>query len=177
MQKHVGFSLLELLVTLALLTLLVMTGLPLLRNSIHASRVTTEVNAMVRAVHVARSEAVKRAGQAVICPSLDGTQCAPDIHAWNTGWLVFANSDNDSPAQVDEDEDILVYHPVSPGILVRSNRVSFAFRTYLKRSSNGTLIFCPAVPGSEARAVVISYTGRPRTAYRRSNGSLYVCTR
>lgn len=175
MHARSGFSLFELLVTLSLLAILVSSAVPYLRNSIHSSRMSVEVNALIRAVHIARSEAVKRNGEAVLCPSVDGASCASGTDAWNSGWLVFANTDRDSPPEIDPDEDTLVFHNVSPQIKVDANRLMFAFHNYARRSTNGTLIFCPTEPGPEPRAVVISYTGRPRTAHQRSDGKPYLC--
>lgn len=177
MQVRSGYSLFELLVTVSLLTLLVTTGTPFLRNSIRASRLTAEVNSLVRAVHIARSEAVKRNGQSVVCPTLDGKSCARTADAWTHGWLVFANNDRDSAAKLGEDDDIVAYHIVSESVDVISNRLFFTFRNYAKRSTNGTLVFCTEGTPQGPTAVVISYTGRPRTARQRGDGKPYSCER
>ncbi len=175
MRSIPGFSLLELLVTLGLITLIVTSGVPAFNRTIHAARLNAEVNTLIRAVHIARSEAVKRNGEAVICPSHDGLSCVQDAGAWTSGWLVFANQHKESPPEINNSDSILVFHQVHPAIRITANRRWFVFHNYAKRSTNGTVIFCPTASKILPRAVVISYTGRPRSARRRSDGRPFLC--
>ncbi len=175
MHAKPGYSLLELLVTMGIVAIVVTGGIPLMRQSIHSSRLSAEINAFVSGVQVARSEAIKRNAAAVLCPSVDGASCTLAPDAWEAGWLVFANDDRDSPPEIDPDEIILAYHSISKGLQVSANRPMFVFRSHAHRSTNGTVVFCPAQQPPEPRAVVISYTGRPRSARRRNDGRPYSC--
>ena len=58
--------------------------------------------------------------------------------------------------------------PVEPGILIVANRRGFTLRSTELRATNGTLIICDARERAEARAIVVSYNGRPRVAWRDS---------
>lgn len=79
------------------------------------------------------------------------------------GFLVFVNRDQDSPPRVDPGEAVLqVEGPLAKGT-VTANRQAFVFRPW-GRSVNGTLTFCDARAKAGAKAVVVSYTGRPRAA-------------
>lgn len=175
MHARPGFTLIELMVTMALAGLLLAIGTPWLSSLINSSRVTAEVNRFIRAVHIARSQVAMASGEVVICPSKNGSQCAREPDAWGAGWLAFFNVDRDSPPVVDRGERILLSHDFDDTVRVRSNRQAFVFRSYAKRSTNGTVVFCDWRSDSARRAVVVSYTGRPRSAHRRTTGEPYAC--
>ena len=56
-----GFTLLELMVTVAVVAILATVGVPSFRDLIQNNRVTTQTNELVTALNFARTEAVKRA--------------------------------------------------------------------------------------------------------------------
>ncbi len=173
-----GLSLLELLMTLSVLAILLVVGSGPFAAIIANARLVDESNRLVRAVHLAKTEAAKNFGEVVICPSRSLIQCqAQDAHAWQTGWLVFLNQDEDAPARVDDNERVLAAHRVHPQVILQSNRSAYVFHHYAVRSTNGTVKVCDKTRRQPARAVVISYTGRPRIAHRRSNGQPYRCER
>lgn len=62
-----GFSLLELIVTVAVSGVLLAIAVPSYRNVMASSRLTTAANEFVAAVNVARLEAIKRNAQTQIC--------------------------------------------------------------------------------------------------------------
>lgn len=60
MRKYLGFTLLELMVTIAVLAIITTLGVPSFRELIQNNRVTTQANELVTALNFARAEAVKR---------------------------------------------------------------------------------------------------------------------
>lgn len=87
--KH-GFSLIELLVAIAVVSIIVGLGAPGFSQLMQDSRLSTKYNTVSRALLMARSEAVKRSGRVVVCPRNNaGTACADD---WSEGWLVFIDA-------------------------------------------------------------------------------------
>lgn len=175
MSKPTGLSSLELLITIGIVSMLVALAAPALDDVIWSNRLVTETNKLVRAVHMAKSEAAKHYRETVICPSTDGMRCAREISAWAYGWILFVNLDEDGPPVRDENEPVLASHRLSPNVTAKANRHSFDFHHYAVRSTNGTVIFCSPNKNIAARAVVISYTGRPRVASTRTNGKAYRC--
>jgi type IV fimbrial biogenesis protein FimT len=69
-----GFTLLELMVTVAVLAILVTVGVPSFRTLIQNNRVTTQTNELVTALNVGRTEAVKRGRnvQVVVATATNG---------------------------------------------------------------------------------------------------------
>ena len=169
-----GFSVLELLVTILLAALILGIGLPSLGNSIARQRQSAEINALFHALYLARKESIRRRRFVSICPSADGIRCAPG-RDWTQGWLMFENTDRDEPPDNDPDEPVIRVHTGDPLVRVQANRRGFTSRTVLRRATNGTLIYCDAAGRIAPKALVVSYTGRPRVATRQRNGRPYEC--
>jgi type IV fimbrial biogenesis protein FimT len=169
-----GHTLPELICALAIIGSVAGWALPSFREvSLDAAR-TREVNAFLQAIHLARSEALKRNGVVSLCPSPDGTRCAAGT-AWQGGWIVFVNQDRDSPAARDAGEALLRAYPAWEDGRIASNRPTLSFRPYGQSGVTATVTFCDVRGSASARAVVISQTGRPRIANRSSSGGALPC--
>jgi type IV fimbrial biogenesis protein FimT len=161
-RDSAGFTLWELICTLSIAGILVGLAAPSYRTFVLDARRTADVNAFVLAVQVARSEAIKRGETVVLCQSFDGHRCGHDELGYGFGWLVFADRDKTRPPQRSDPEPLIyAYRPTLVGTIV-GNREYFDFRPIQKRSTNGTLVFCDRRGAAAARAVIVSYTGRPR---------------
>jgi type IV fimbrial biogenesis protein FimT len=169
-----GYTLIELLVGLGLVATTLAWGAPSFGTFLRDAARTREVNQFVHAVHVARSEAIKRNGVVSLCPSRNGITCSPSAQ-WATGWLIFVNLDRDSPAARDTGESLLrVYQPWDAGHIT-SNRSTLSFRPFGQMGVTATVTFCDDRGARAARAVIISQTGRPRISSRSASGGSLVC--
>lgn len=95
-----GFSLLELMVTLAVAGVLVTVGVPGFFDIVRNNRAAANANEMVSAFSIARSEAIRRGARVSICSSANQTGCGG---TWTDGWIVFvdgAATDTTSPPVV-----------------------------------------------------------------------------
>ena len=161
MHHCAGVTVLELLIVVTVLSLLAGIGLPTFRHLVVDLRMTAQVNELVRAIHLAKQEAYKRSAHLALCKTRDERQCTGTA-AWHDGWLVFVNRDRDHPPRVDAGERILLVHAAFDHGQIIANRRAFVFRPLETRSTNGTFLFCDH--RGPIRAVVVSYTGRPRLA-------------
>ena len=172
--KIFGFSLYELLVTIAIASIVIAVGVPSFGGVMARNRQSVEINALFHAIHVARKESIMRRRVVSICPSPDGEQCVPG-RDWSAGWLMFENTDGDEPPYVDAGEPVLDLHRVIPGIRLYANRRGFTLRSTFKRATNGTILACDTADRAPPKALVISYTGRPRVALKTTRGKAYEC--
>lgn len=86
-----GISLLELMVTLAIVGIGMMIALPAYQGLLDRNRLETQAQEFQAAYNYARSEAIRLNRFVVLCQSNDGTVCAaPSSGRWN-GWLVRAS--------------------------------------------------------------------------------------
>jgi type IV fimbrial biogenesis protein FimT len=89
--KENGFTLIELMITLVVVSILLGIAVPYLGNFTKNSRLTGQANDLVIAIQLARSEAVKRGINTIICPSSNQTSCSSNASDWQNGWLVFSD--------------------------------------------------------------------------------------
>lgn len=173
-SRKSGYSLLELLVTLALAALIFGLGLPSLAQLAADKRLRVETDALFHAVHLARKRSVTRHRVITICPSIDGAYCDTE-NRWSQGWIVFENHGVTATERRSPEEKLLDFHPIESDITIRSNRSSFAFRSTHLRATNGTIVVCDPQGRAASRALVVSYTGRPRVARSDRRGRPYSC--
>jgi type IV fimbrial biogenesis protein FimT len=166
-----GFTLIELMVTLAVAAILLTLAVPSFREIIQNNRLVSQANEFVTALNVARSEAVKRGVRVTVCRSNDATAASPCSKGadWADGWIVFVDSNNS--AQRDAGEEVLRVNGPLPGGLTGTGNGNVAdYISYLPSGSTaltsgafqaGTVHIC-GTETHKGRDVVISATGRAR---------------
>lgn len=95
MRHSKGFTLIELMLTLAVAAILLAVAVPSYRSFVQGNRTAAQANAVLRALAYTRSEAVKRAETITICQSSKQSSCGGDKDAWQSGWIVFSDIDQD----------------------------------------------------------------------------------
>ena len=169
-----GVSLLSLLLAVTLAASLFALALPGLGQVAAAARLRTEINALHHALHRARSESIKRNRYVVLCPSTDGERCHYDID-WSAGWLLYVESSQTTPPQRHSDERRLAVHRPARAVAVVANRRYFVARTRQYRATNGSFLACDVAQRVPGRALIVSYTGRPRARPEADLGGRLAC--
>jgi type IV fimbrial biogenesis protein FimT len=169
-----GFTLYEMLITIILLALISGLAIPSFSSTIARQRQRVEIDALFHAIHLARKESIMRRKVVSLCPSTDGHECSASRN-WSSGWLMFENKDRDSPPRIDPGESILASHRIDDQVRISANRKGFTLRATFLRATNGTFVFCDRNSRISPRALVVSYTGRPRVAVHTTGGELYSC--
>lgn len=88
-----GFTLIELMIALAILAILLTIAVPSFRDAVLNARMTAQANDLMADLNLARSEAVKRNLNVYLCTSSNGTSCTNS--AWRLGWMVYVDVDQD----------------------------------------------------------------------------------
>jgi type IV fimbrial biogenesis protein FimT len=169
-----GFTLPELMTSLAVMAIVLAWGVPAFRDLTRDTARGSEVGLFLQAVHLARSEAIKRNGVVTLCPSRDGSQCTGDPD-WHSGWIVFVNLDRDSPAARDTGEPLVRAYPAWDRGAILANRDALSFRPFGQSGVTATVTFCDERGSAAARAVIISQSGRPRISDRSASGGALAC--
>jgi type IV fimbrial biogenesis protein FimT len=169
-----GYTLLELMLTIAVAAVVLTLGLPSFSALKARNAQRVEINALFHAVHLARKGSIMRKQVVSLCPSADGSACNPGSD-WSGGFLVFENSDRDEPPELDDGEIVLYRHRASRSVKITANRRGFTLRATFLRATNGTLVICDRAARVPPKALVISYSGRPRVAERTPRGAPYSC--
>ena len=166
MRMEAGLTLVELLVAIAVLGILLGIGVPALGQFAADSRLTSTTNRLVSALHLARSEAVRRNARVTLCPSADGVFCAAEGD-WDQGWIIFVDGFG-TGARAVGDPILAVGEGATHGVTVTGNNPVKRYVSYVglgaTRRANGslqmgTLTLCA---GMQGRRVIISRTGRLR---------------
>lgn len=163
-RKLAGFTLLELMVAIAVAAILVSVSAPSFRSIIQNNRLVGQSNEIVTAFQVARSEALKRNRSVVICPSSDGATCET---SWVDGWIVAEDSAGAGSTTVTLENVIRVW-AAPEGQLAIANApgfIRFLPRGAVDLRAGSTFPLDPnivlSIPDSGAeRAVCVSASGR-----------------
>jgi type IV fimbrial biogenesis protein FimT len=168
-----AFTLVELMVTLAIASVLVGIATPSLQSMISNSRLTSNTNQLVGALSYARSEAVKRGIQVTIIPNTIGG-------VWESGWYIFVDADDDNvtnPAVAsqclpNQDCWLRTYEALPKGYTLRSgtifdDRVTFMPSGQIDPSlgvANDSFTLCDGTHNNtQSRKIIVSQSGRART--------------
>ena len=166
-----GFTLVELLVVIALIAVLQLIAVPAFVNISNSMRLTAAVNSLFSSLLLARNEAIKRNSRAVVCKSLSGETCIR-TGGWDQGWIVFHDANNN--AALDAGEAVLSRQPAfAQSIRFTGNDPVESYVSYVSTGGAqytsgafqaGTLTVCPqSATRVDARQIVINSAGRPRT--------------
>ena len=168
-----GFTLLELMVSLAVFAITLGLAIPSFQSLITSNRLTTQTNALLNAIYYTRSEAIKRNAHVVLCSSQSANQC--DGGSWADGWLIF--SDANKNAKLDAGEIHIHSGAQSPkGLVVRgnqpvSNSIRFSPEGFLFGLPGSIFVCAPTKVVSEnQRTIIINRVGRVRTERVNNNG-------
>ena len=169
MSKQNGFSLIEVMVTLAIAAIVLSIAVPSYQTAVQNNRRTTATNELATAFQLARSTAISQRVFTVVCKSPDGATCPTGAGSgdWTQGWMVFTDpNDNGS---LDAGETLIRVHGALPGdATFVGDRVTVAdfvsFSPQGLTRNNGTITHCDARGATDASALDISVGGQVRHA-------------
>jgi len=170
MRKHTqnsGLTLIELMVTLGVLSAMFMIGVPQFKRMTETNRIAGSINSLVGDLKLARTEAAKRSQIVTVCSSTNGLTCANSA-SWESGWLVFSDENRDTI--IDANDIILSSNAGLPTGFTLSDIdfVSAGIIQYLPSGAlrgadpDGTFILCESTNNDveRARGINISNMGR-----------------
>lgn len=122
-DRNGGFTLIELISSLAIMFVLAGVALPSFNNLVERNRATTETNEFIGQLAYARTEAIKRGTHVSLCASADGLTCSGSTD-WKNGWIIFSDSTGTSGVK-DSGDELLKVHESLSGNTTLDGRASF----------------------------------------------------
>lgn len=167
-QAMRGFSVIELMIGVAVLAVLVALAVPSLTSVINSNRLAAQANEFVTAVQFARSEAVRLNTAVSVCKSDDGAACSADAGPWE-GWITSVDATGevlrsyaiDGPVQLTSDVDEITFRgdglsrAADGALLVAATTVCLpvtqpAQNQRIVRIASGSRVFTESVDGGGA---------------------------
>ena len=179
LRRMRGFTVVELMITLAVAAILFAVAVPSFMTFLNSNRLTGAGNDVVSLLQNARMESLRRGVRVLVCPSNDGLTCStPDATGW-TGMISFADADaNQTPAST----EILRTQPFTTPLQLRAssnlsadNRIVFRPDGFAYEADGDLMTAMLAVclpvttPAQNVRDVVIG-TGARIGVLRRNGG-------
>ncbi|QIL20167.1 GspH/FimT family pseudopilin [Thermomonas sp. HDW16] len=161
-----GFTLIEVVVTVAIMAIVAAIAVPSFTNLIRGSRLTSSANEMVTMLQTARVSAISKRTSVSVCPSSNGSSCAAAV---GSRWIVLSVKEGvlrDSTLN----SDITV--KASANLSAASNKFTFTPNglSAVGASVSGTIGLCSASMSGKNGADVSASTGRISTARRSAGG-------
>jgi type IV fimbrial biogenesis protein FimT len=169
-HRERGFTLIELMIVVAVATVLLGFGIPSMTALMNSNKLTAGTNALLSSMRLARSEAFKRNSRVVLCKSRDGVACTTS-GGWEQGWLVFHDADGDGEHGGAE-AVIERGNPLPGSLRLTGNSTVARYVSFVASGSTrmmgggfqaGTVTVCnQSLERGEARQIVLNAVGRPR---------------
>lgn len=161
MQKY-GFTLLELTITLLIISLILTIALPGFSHQIQSNHTRSATLDLLESINHARTLAISHGQRATI----------RNRGGWEQGWQVFIDKNNNG--LFDEDDVLLQERQASDRIKISGNRWVADYMSFIPSGESrlvgrnngggfqaGTLTLCPAAPGAGYK-LVLARSGRLR---------------
>lgn len=167
-RRHAGFTLIELMVGIAIAAVLMVVAVPAYRDYARNTTVSRAAASFVQAAHLARANAMRQSRSTVVGLRDTG-------RGWAAGWIVYTDRNNNLAYDVGTDELLQEQPPLADGVQVslgqnasgtlrsgylRFNPAGFPRGANNNSFSNGSISFI--LPDARSVRVIYTQSGRIR---------------
>lgn len=170
-NRSTGFTLIELIITMAIAAVLAALAVPSFVQYQRNSELTSLTNSLLAAVNAAKGEAMKTGRNAFVIPKGTG---------WNSGWIVYVDMNRDNSYTEGTDVAVQTRDALKSYFSITGNSIAAGSTPYIKFDNSGYSVDNSAAPVAlsltiarsdapstsaleETRRVVVARTGRVRT--------------
>jgi len=165
MRIQQGFSLVELMVALAVLVILITVAIPSFTSSLLKAKASSLADSLISSLNYAKSTAISNNERYYLCArNADGDDCLNNALNWNSGWLVIRAVDNETV------RDVPIADPDAEVSLADGNGAQNAMRLVFTASGEILLISAlgvSAVPVNATFSSQIANCDDPQLNIRR----------
>ena len=162
-----GFTLLELIIIIAIIGIATAFAAPGLSTMISNNRISSNASDFAAALQLAKAEAVARVNPVIVCKKNTGsTGCIGDGD-WSQGWIVFSDDNGNDGLDVGDEDLLLVHEALHERITFGGNNsdvdalITFRPSGTSSVTNTGTLIICnDNLFDSSSRGIMVTITGR-----------------
>lgn len=160
MNKENGFTLVELMITLAVAVIFVALAVPAFHDFVQANRISAQANELVTAINLTRDEALKRRLTVTICSSNDGATCSG---GWIDGWIVFSDLNGNNTIDAGDNDALLrVWDAMPQGSVFAASPTPLRYSGIGLVNNAAQFVFSiPERTGQLTRCINVSATGHP----------------
>jgi type IV fimbrial biogenesis protein FimT len=179
MNRENGFTLIELMTSLAVAAILIAVAVPGMQSFQMNSRQSASVNELLNGMRMARNTAITTNTRVTVCASENGNAC--ENVGWDKGWIAFVDRDQDRA--LDNDETVIRTGTDVEGVSIKSSQFGnfFVYRPNGRvmsanvNQNNGQLMFCDERGSEHAKGIRLDLSGRPRVYDSHSGGFSLSC--
>lgn len=152
-----GLTLLELLITIAIVSILLTSVGPNIQSILTTNRITADINDLSSIMRFARHTAINEETVTLVCPTTDFSDCSDD---WTQPKMVFIDTDGNGSR--DEDEVLAASsNKLSSSISLSGIEGTFSFAEDGTALGARTMLFCPDSNDDKfAKALLITAYGK-----------------
>lgn len=172
-KQQAGFTLVELMVTMAVVGILAGVAIPATRAFVQDERQYTQAQRLWLSLNLARSESRKQDVSITVCPSTDGLSCSNSATGWSKGFIVLSSA----PGTVKPAMTV----PALPTGTTLSEAAPLTAVTFYSNgmvAAAAAFTLCDSRGASRARSVEVTLAGRVAASTvvgKRLNGTNLVC--
>jgi len=165
-RSALGFTLIELMVTITMISIVLMLGVPSFQSSIRNSVLTASINEFIAALNFARGEAIKRGVNVTVrrtsapCPSTSSSV------GYEGGWQVFTDVNAKGCNDSSSDQVLRTHGSLNTGYTLWGNNSVVNYISYQSDGTSqnfGSFALCDStqtLTTSTARVITVNTLGR-----------------
>jgi len=149
-SKCKGFSLIELIVTVAMGSILMSIGIPSLLYTVNNQRLTSAVNTLSSSLILAKTEAIRR-NKTISVISVNND--------WKTGWDIVLDNNSNGIIDAPQDEVLRRYESIHSNLSLNSDINFLSFSRMGISNSSAEFVICNANSLTESKMLNVSSSG------------------
>jgi type IV fimbrial biogenesis protein FimT len=166
--RQTGVTLVELMMTLSMISIVMVLGIPSFQQMMRANRMIAVNNTLFGSLYLSRSHAIKQNVRVTVCKSANGSECA-ETGGWEQGWIVFTDLDSDGVYDTGVEDLLLVQEELVTDMVMAGDSSVSNYVSYVPRGNTetvdgdiqgGVITTCTKAGTHPGRSLRITPTGR-----------------